>query len=103
MKKIVKTDIRAFGVSVILFLILLATDHLVFDFHAFILSRYIGIKIVYLVILTILGQLAKSLLLLAKKDKAVLKAIGFSSICIAFLMACLIITYPGIWVWIIWK
>lgn len=98
-EKIMKINKKAIIATLIITLISLATDHLNFDFTSFELLRYIKIKIIYAIVLIILGQLIAMLFSLAKKDKEILASIRISGICTIFLLICLIITYPGIWGW----
>lgn len=97
MKKMI--DIKALVISVIVASISLLTDRLIFDFYSFEKSRYIKLKVIYFVIVIILGQLLKALLSLARQNKTVLKAVKVTGVCILFCTACLIIVYPGIWIW----
>lgn len=97
MKKMI--DIKALVISVIAASISLLTDRLIFDFYSFEKSRYVKLKVIYFVIVIILGQLLKALLSLARQNKTVLKAVKVTGVCILFCTACLIIVYPGIWIW----
>jgi hypothetical protein len=75
------------------------SDNIIFNTISIEIKHYMHWKIIYIMVIMIIGQLIYKLMVNLKDNREVKMSFYFSLICLGILAVFLIMVYPGIWLW----